>query len=290
MIYAVGLDTDPTFLYFLRRSAALGLGVQPVNLNAVEQWRLALPDDGESVIFAAGEPVALDPAAAYYCRLIDLSPALTSPEDAARWRGLLIGLAAWLEHIPGRVLNRPGCAGDNGSKPLHEVRLRGLGLRVPASLTASDGELLREFTAAGPTVVKTLSGVRADARLVQAEEFLDFAPATGPVHLQRWVEGDDVRAHVIADQVIALRIRSPDVDYRRADNAVYEEVNLPTDLAAILVRATAECGLGFAGWDFKLTCEGDFWCLEANPMPGYDFFDRKLDGRISRALLSVLRM
>jgi hypothetical protein len=288
MIYAVGLDTDPTFLYFLRTAVALGTAVQPVNLSGVEQWRLALPDDGASVIFAAGELVALDPAAAYFCRLIDLSPALNSPAEASQWRGLLSGLAAWLEHIPGRVINRPGCRADNGSKPLHEVLLRNLGLRVPPSLTASNGRRLLEFTVAGPTVVKALSGVRADARLVQAEEFIDFDPATGPVHLQRWLEGDDVRAHVVADRVLALRIRSRAVDYRRANDAVYEEVDLPSDLEASLVRATVECGLGFAGWDFKLTPEGDFWCLEANPMPGYDLYDRKLDARISESLLKAL--
>jgi hypothetical protein len=289
LIYAVGLDVDPTFLHFLRNALDLGIEVQPVNLGAVEQWRLALPDDGASVIFAAGERIDLDPSAAYFCRLIDLSPALEPPAEASRSRGLLTALAAWLEHIPGRVVNRPGSRADNGTKPLHEVLLRRLGLRVPPALTASDGRRLREFAAAGPAVVKALSGVRADARLVSAGEFVAFDPASGPVHLQRYVEGDDVRVHVVADRVLALRIRSGAVDYRRAGNAVYEEIGLPADFAANLVHATAACGLGFAGWDFKLDAAGDFWCLEANPMPGYDLYDRKLGGRISESLLAVLR-
>ena len=43
----------------------------------------------------------------------------------------------------------------------------------------------------------------------------------------------------------------------------------------------------FAGFDFK--CNEEKWyVLEANPMPGYDFFDRKCQNRISKKLLQLL--
>jgi hypothetical protein len=47
-------------------------------------------------------------------------------------------------------------------------------------------------------------------------------------------------------------------------------------------------GLAFAGWDLKVRND-ECWILEANPMPGYSYYDEKLGGRITRALVDLLR-
>ncbi|MFF4040284.1 hypothetical protein [Streptomyces sp. NPDC001816] len=56
-----------------------------------------------------------------------------------------------------------------------------------------------------------------------------------------------------------------------------------------MVRHTADLGTAFAGWDFKVAGDGTYWCLEVNPMPAYDWYDRRLGGAISASLLGLLR-
>jgi hypothetical protein len=292
MIYAIGLDSDRTFCHFVSQATRRGIQVQAINLRAVileGDWHLTLPNDGYSYISVAGEKYKLDPQGSYYCRIIDLSSVQSDLALAMRWRGFMTALTEWLEHIPGTVINRPGGRCDNFSKPLHEYCLQSSGFQVPASITSSNAEKLAAFAATSPTIVKTTSGIRADSRLVQPEEFIDFHPSQGPVHLQRYVAGADVRAHVVGNSVHAELINCLEVDYRQSfEDADYAAFQLPESLCQQIVNATAAFGLKFAGWDFKVTDDNQYWCLEVNPMPGYDGYDKRADGRITDSLLGLL--
>ncbi|MCM3921015.1 hypothetical protein ND748_04900 [Frankia sp. AiPs1] len=304
-IYAIGLGSDGTWRHFLDATGRHGAGVVAIDLADVVRtgdWRLAIPDDGASRLVTGQQAVDLDPAGGYFVRLADLSSLEAVPRLAARWRALVGALAAWLDHVPGPVANRPSAWADNGTKPLHEARLARAGFSVPESLTSSDGERLRTFAAAGPTIVKPLSGVRARTRRVDPAEFTvaaGFTTGRGPVHLQRYVAGVDVRVHICGGAVHAQQIvrRRPDgdgqgaaaVDYRELDAADLEfrDVDLPGALVRLLVAATAESGLLLAGWDLRV--DGDrYWVLEANPMPGYDWYDRRAGGAVTASLVDLL--
>ncbi len=291
MIVALGVDVDDTFAGFVHRALAAGAAFRCINLRVAVggAWRFDLPAAAPARIEHAGEVIALAPDDAYYWRPIDLSVAETDPAAARRWRALFGGLRAWLDAVPGRVVNRPSRGVHNGSKPLHEALLRDLGLRVPDSVTSSDPEVLRAFVRAGPAISKTVCGVRADTIVVAEDAFADFDPASGPVHLQRFVAGDDARVHVVGEHVVAQVAGAGAVDYRRAGAiAGMALFDLPAALRDLLVAATARIGLAFAGWDFKIEPDGTYWCLEANPMPGYGPYDARCDGAISAALLRYL--
>lgn len=288
MITAVGLGTDPTIAYFCDTAARLGAEVQLIDLADVVEgaWQLNLPADGGSRVSLGPLTHHLDPAGAYYCRLIDLGG--VSPTQGVEWRTVVTAFGSWLELCPGTVVNRPGHANDNACKPLHEARIASLGFDVPPSFTGSRREELIAFAAEGRTVAKALSGQRADCRPVTAADFDEYDERSGPVHLQRFVEGDDVRAHVIGDEVISVRINSAGTDYRLDRNADFEPFCLPEHVADLVRRGTRDFGLAFAGWDLRVRGER-YWALEANPMPGYSYYDRKLDGRITRALIRYLQ-
>jgi hypothetical protein len=289
MLTAVGIDTDPTLAHFVRCSAEAGETLEFLNLRAAVHgtWRLPLGPLAPATFEFSGHRVTLYPNVPIYCRLIDLSSKQSDRALRRRWLGLIGGLAAWIEQSPGRVANRPGHAADNSSKPLHEVWLRTQGFDVPESLSSSHGARLAIFAAAGPTIAKSLSGVRADTRSVTPADFIEFDHASGPVHLQRRIAGRDVRLHVVDEDVHGELIESHEVDYRTA-SARYRAFTPPPELAEKVVRATRAAGLFFAGWDFKLDEDGRFWCLEANPMPGYDSYDMRADGAISRSLVARL--
>jgi glutathione synthase/RimK-type ligase-like ATP-grasp enzyme len=260
-----------------------------LNLRAAVDgdWRLPLGGSGPATFRFGGRDFEIRPDDSVFCRLIDLSSLQDDRDARRRWRGMVAGLAAWLEQTDGTVVNRPGHAADNGAKPLHEAWLRAMGFDVPPTLTSSSGQRLADFAAGGPTVAKSVAGIRADTRIMTPESFADFDSRSGPVHLQRRIEGRDVRLHVVDDEVHGELIESDAVDYRTT-SARFVPFEPPPALAASVVAATRAAGLLFAGWDFKLDGDGRYWCLEANPMPGYDGYDTRADGAISRSLVARL--
>jgi glutathione synthase/RimK-type ligase-like ATP-grasp enzyme len=221
--------------------------------------------------------------------LIDLSSQIAEPQKSARWRALLGGLRVWLAGLPGRVVNRGLAGAHNSSKPLHEAILQELGFRVPESITGCDVDELRRFTREGPTVSKAVCGTRAQTIEVTEADLEGFVPESGPIHLQRMVRGADARIHVVGDEIIAQRLSADTVDYRRGgvmdDLEVFEP---PEPVRDLVIAATGRIGLAFAGWDFKIDSDDQYWCLEANPMPGYSPYDLRCDGAITRALLRYL--
>lgn len=288
MIYTVGIASESTIAHFTDAAEARGVHVETVDLSEVvrrDDWHLAI---GVARPARLGEHT-LDPEGSYYCRINDLSSLAEDREQALRWRWLTTALTAWLDQIPGLVVNRPSIRSDNGSKPLHERSLAKAGFRVPPGITGSSPDRLRAFAEAGPTIVKAVSGVRADSRLLRPGELAGFDPWQGPIHLQRYVPGRDVRAHVVGDRVHAEEITSGAVDYRTDPDAVFTPYELPGPLAEQVVRHTADLGMTLAGWDFKVAEDGTHWCLEVNPMPAYDWYDRRLGGDITASLLALLQ-
>lgn len=290
-IYALGVDNDKTLRRFVEFAAAAGEPIELVNLHAVarEDWQVGVPAaSAPARVYGAG--LRLEPAAGYYARLVDLSPVLPAPASGA-WRAMLSGFAAFLETVDGPVVNRPGAQVHNGAKPFHEWWLAQQGFDVPPAVTSADPAVLRDFLARhGTGIVKSLCGMRGTAQLIGPRDLAGFRREQGPIHLQAYVRGHDLRVHLVGREAFAERILSDAVDYRaRGVDSRHEPAEVPAALLARMTAASEAMGLAFTGWDFKVDADGRHWCLEVNPSPGYDVYDRRADGAISRALLRHLR-
>jgi hypothetical protein len=291
MIFAIGLDIDDTFMRFVVRALEFGVPIEVVNLRAAIEgdWRFDLPPRQPAILRYVDSQLVLPPGDAFYCRLIDLSSYTKNDGTTRRWQALMLALQQWLGAATGIVVNRPYGGWHNCSKPLHESLLRDLGFRVPESITSCDVDALRRFAREAPAISKTICGMRADTEIASEADFANFDPASGPVHLQRFVRGADARVHVVGKEIVAQRLPTSAVDYRRGGSMDdMETFELPEVLRRLLVNATRSIGLDFAGWDFKIDDDGVYWCLEANPMPGYGPYDAYSKGAISRALLRHL--
>jgi len=292
-IYAVGVSGDRTLQRFVERTGARGHDVEMLDIGAVvdASWRVELGPEGDALVIceAEGGERSLDPASSYYVRTIDLSTVLPEP-DATAWRHLVAALSFFLDGAPGTVVNRPGAHNHNGSKPLHEAWLARQGFLVPPTLTSCERQRLVAFTRRhGGAIVKALAGTRGSAEWIGPSAFDEFEPDQGPVHLQRVVDGYDVRVHMVAREAFAERIDTDAVDYRDHDaETTYTQTCVPLELVDRMIAAARAMGLLFTGWDFRVDAEGRWWCLEANPMPGYDVYDRRCDGAISDALCGLL--
>jgi hypothetical protein len=293
-VIAIGQPTDQAIVNFLAQCKRLGLDPTPLSLREIADagtWDLAVPEDGPSYVKLGGKVIPLGDVKAIFCRWTTAPPAGDVAIDARR-RVLSNALRLWTLTSGARVVNRTGAASHNGSKSLHETILASAGFAVPATISSSDAKTLQEFCATLPRcVIKTCSGIRARCRVIDPTELEGYASSRGPVHLQEYVRGADLRVHVIDEETVGLLIETEGeaIDHR-SDGGItrYSRFELERGVAGALVEATAAQGLAFAGWDFKVDTDGKLWCLEANPMPGYSFYDRRLDGAITRALVRVL--
>jgi hypothetical protein len=287
MIGIAGTKADPVMVHFATRCV---LGDVPfavldlMDVSAEGDWRLSTPPDPADFI-SGTETVRLTDLTGLYMRPIYLG---RTHQHAARWQGLMEGLGAWIDEAELLVVNRPGASQLNSYKPAHFAWLSANGLLVPPSLLSADPQRLRRFITDGRAVVKPICGVRARTREIGPGDLDRLAVSEGPILVQRLIEGDDVRAHVVGDTVIACRFSSTAIDYRSDREAKRSVIHIPSDLASLLVAKTAEQGLLFAGWDFKVDRDEVYWCLECNPMPGYSFYDQVCEGAISDALIKLL--
>lgn len=291
MICALGLRSDVTFEHFLAEAAAREVEVLAIDLRDLVDgdWVIPLGPADTVQLGVRNEIVHLQPTDAFYCRIDSLADVESDPRRVRRWQALCTGLSAWISEIPGRVANKGNGANHNGSKPLHEAELLRAGFSVPESVTTCNPTEISAFLEQGRTVSKTVCGVRADTTEVTESDFERFEPAAGPVHLQRLIDGEDARVHVVGDEVIAQRVRSAHIDYRKVGDIGRLTTFVPEpSIAERAVGASKAMGMAFAGWDFKIDATGKYWCLEVNPMPGYCGYDRRCDGAISSALLRYL--
>lgn len=127
---------------------------------------------------------------------------------------------------------------------------------------------------------------RSDARLG-----LECYRPRLPMQFQQRVAGQNVRVHVAGLSAIACLIESHQIDYRYDEDAIVRPTVLASDVEQWCIGAARSEGLRFAGIDLIKEEAGIYRCLEINPAPGYDYFERRgfaTDSQISRMLANEL--
>lgn len=245
-------------------------------------WRVDLADiDGAYVRFLGPEgrmpTPGLPPATA---------AALLAEADTA--------LMALFEDLPCPVVNRLGGGMSNNSKPLQALLLSRAGFRVPATLVTNDPKAAREFHAEHSDVIyKSASGIRSIVRRLGPEQVdrLDLL-RNGPAQFQQFVPGQDVRVHTVGDRLFATRVTSKAVDYRYArrdgEEVRLEPTQLPPVVASACRHISRELDLLHAGIDLRETSDGEWYCFEVNPCPGFLYYERQTGQPISTALAELL--
>lgn len=291
MIWLVGYELENTFRHTRDRLSELGLAFDVVNLDLIETVGLArhrLHADGLSIHW---DGVDMELAASdtvfqrVYPRVLDV------PRRRAYQGEFLDCFSAFCETAT--AVNRPSASQENGLKLFHLARLQDVGLRVPHTCAGTDADGIGRMIAPdGSWVSKGCSGIRTRVTVVDKEDYGQL-PAIHrvPVQFQRRIQGDDVRIHVLGNRVVGLRIKTDADDYRYAARGgrdiAFFPVEVPMSIQVKCFEYMRRAGLHFGGFDFRV--EGIDWTvLECNAMPGYDYYDNKVDGAVSEALAELL--
>jgi glutathione synthase/RimK-type ligase-like ATP-grasp enzyme len=299
MILCVGLAADSTFSHTLGALRSAGAEVDVLELG---QFYLAgdlsypLGRPGEAELGLHERTRRIGDYARAYVRLHDISSAAPSDDLRVRSAGMYLALGRLFTE-PGvpPVINPPFADNSNFSKPFHSLQLARLGWRVPRTCVTDDPEAAARFVDSCPdgVIFKGVSSTKTwatrydDRRDRQRLSLVRNCP----VLLQEEIKGPEVRIHVVDDDLFPEEIESDAVDYRAArGHNRFRRTTLPGDVAD-RCRATARMlRTPFVGIDVKHEREtGEWIALEANGMPGYEGYDRRAGGAISRALVAWLR-
>lgn len=275
----------------------LDLGVYPTGFWVNWRWERACPTG----YIANGDwRLDLGEISAVYVRYLGLEARVRAPDFPPDFASALhaewnTGLAALLECLSCPVVNRLPGGMSSHSKPYQALHIHHCGLRTPTTLLTSDPDAVRQFyeECGGQVIYKSISGERSIVRRMNAEHFARLPLLQhGPAQFQEFIPGDNVRVHTVGDRWFATRIRSEAIDYRYARDEGYslamEPTTLPPSVAAACLRVARQLGLLLSGIDLKETPEGNYYCFEVNPSPGFLYYEQGTRQPISSALATLL--
>lgn len=296
-VLGIGSAADATFVHTLEALKRAGADFDALDLGQLAYGgSLEIPglDLRQASFSLHGRHYGLDTYRSVFVRMLGLAPAAPSERLRRRAAAQFQGLSLLFSSAPLPVVNPPWGDNSNAAKLFHAAALAPLaGWRLPRSCLTSQPAAAREFIASCPdgVIYKGAGGGKTYARLylAQADDARLALLPSCPVLFQERIAGPDVRVHVIGERCFGELIESPEPDYRRAAGNRFSRLTLPPEIAAGCAVLTRASGKPFLGVDFKIQRHrGKWFFLEANPQPGYDYYDGRAGGAISRALVEFL--
>jgi RimK-like ATP-grasp domain len=302
MILLCGLPSEAPLAMVAGALDDLGVPYQMFNQRRFTEARLDVYIQNQGLsgrLCLQGQELPLDALNGVYNRMIDdraLPEVRDLPPDhpdRLRCRRLHDALLQWMEITPARVINRLAAMASNSSKPYQMQLIRQHGFAIPETLITNDPELARQFyNQFGNVIYKSASGVRSIVASLKPEDFTRLERIRWcPTQFQAQLTGENLRVHVIGEQVFGTRIRTSAVDYRYAgrqgSSVALESVGLDDHLAQRCSDLARSLGLAFAGIDLMLT-DDKLYCFEVNPNPGFSYFENMTGQPIARAVAEYL--
>lgn len=204
-------------------------------------------------------------------QLRDDSPgALVARRHVAR---LEYTLWQWTASTTATIVNRPGPAASNSTKPIQTRAARACGFHVPDTLFTNDLENIRAFAGRhGMVVYKAAGGTRTYTGLLDLADVRRLQRlSTCPTYFQRYIAGPNVRVHVVGTDVFAVEITSDSVDYRGHVREM-SPISLPGPVAEKCKAITKTLELLVSGIDLIRAPHGEWYFLEANPSPAFTYY------------------
>ena len=200
------------------------------------------------------------------------------------------GLHHLLAAVRCPVVNRPSGGRSNASKPLQMMELRRAGFVVPRWIATNRLDAVETFArgCGNGVIYKAASGLRSRVRKVDDELLQRLSAGTSPTVVQEFIPGRDVRVHTVADRAFATEMVSSAIDYRFENTTQYRATSIDPAIERLCCATGRASGLSLAGFDFRVTAAGEWYCLEMNPVPSFLPYEMCTGQPIGEAILDVL--
>lgn len=199
----------------------------------------------------------------------------------------------FLNSLPDTVIvaNRPYSGRANGSKPYQMHLLAKAGFTVPKWITSNEEEVIKDFLhyCQNGLIYKSCSGLRSHVRKLDDQLLGRLHYGTSPVIAQEYIEGYDVRLHVVTHYTFATKVTSNGIDYRFENTGnQFQETLVPEPIRNMCISFTRSEHLTIAGFDFRVTEDGQWYCLEVNPVPTFLPYEMATGQAIGNTLLDAI--
>ncbi len=198
----------------------------------------------------------------------------------------------FIDNCQAKVVNRSEDMMSNNSKPYQMFLAKEAGINIPDTcITTSEKTALDFYEEKQKKIIyKSISGTRSIVRKFEDADMQRLGKLFFcPTQFQEFVEGQNLRVHVINESAIATAVESEATDYRYAakeggESATLTHTELPADKKLQCIRFSKQLGLFFSGLDFMQNEFGEITCFEANPMPGYSYYEQSASQPIAYTL------
>ncbi|WP_052850528.1 ATP-grasp ribosomal peptide maturase [Streptomyces avicenniae] len=213
----------------------------------------------------------------------------------------LWGAGGILASLPeAHYVNHPWANRAAEFKPAQLSAAERCGFPLPDTIITNDPREAREFVASlrGAAVYKPLwntpyrvggepHGVWV--RDVGAEEITDAVSLCPHLFQAKVDKAFDARVTAVGERVFAVRIDSPDLDWRRRqDLMTCTPIEVPPETARSIVTYLRHFALVHGAFDFAVTAEGSWYFLECNPNGQWAWQPPATTEAIARALADQL--
>jgi glutathione synthase/RimK-type ligase-like ATP-grasp enzyme len=188
------------------------------------------------------------------------------------------------------IVNRPAAMSANACKPFQARWIERHGFAIPATILTTSAQEVRAFKMQYTQVIyKSISGVRSIVKRLREDRSLENLQYC-PTQFQEYIPGTDYRVHLVGDALFSCRIESDADDYRypAEERPILSEAELPTEVDARVRAMVTDMGLCLAGVDLRLTPQGEWFCFEVNPSPGYSYFSNETGQPMTAAIADLL--
>jgi len=250
--------------------------------------------DKGSLTFPTGRILAFDEVSSVYWRCYNQfeSPGLPDPEQAYiasnDTRGMFESV---LMRLKARWVNGWKACNLHQTKPVQLAMVAATGFPIPPTLLGNDpGEIKSFFSHYPNSIFKPVQGGAHTSFLTEAHLSDDNLKnlAISPVTIQAKIDGTDIRVFVAGERVHACSIHTDAVDFRDDPAALIKPHALPVELEEKTIRIARTLDLVWTGIDLKLTADGQYVFLEANPSPMFMGFESRSGLPLTNALTSLL--
>lgn len=307
MILLCGIPSEAPLRAVIDAAESRGVAHAVLNQREASHSDFTLYQSGngiEGVLRIRETDIRLENISGVFLRLTDPTqfPELTRPrgrwsaQSSDRTRSAIFhaALTDWLETASCPVLNRISRMASNASKPYQAQHIARAGFKIPETIVTNDPAVVRAFVRLHKRVVfKSTSSIRSIVKELRPSHMrtLDRVRLL-PTQFQRFVDGLNIRVHVVGTRVFATEIRTDATDYRYASrenrDVTLRPRRLPKDVAERCLILAQRLGLPFAGIDLIRSADDEYYCLEVNPSPAYNYYEERTGQRISSAVVDYL--
>lgn len=283
MVLLWGLQEDGPLANVAAALSRIGAEIVVIDQRRMLEYSFELEVNGKITGIITGPDVRLqtDDVTAIYLRQYNfeqLDVFQNVPRQSETWRQAVQfeeSMLLWSDVAQGVVVNRPAQMAALNSKPAQLGTILQCGFLAPETVITSDPECVLAFRAKHKRVIyKSISSCRSIvAQLPEGEiEGLEDV-GNCPTQFQQFIAGTDYRVHVVDHQIYATRIVSDADDYRYGRGTKIEPSELPPEVVEKCLKLHERMGLAFSGIDLRCSPEGEWYCFEVNPSPGFSYFD-----------------